>query len=192
MLPTDEDLWDRLRQGDRDALGELATRFFRPLLHYGTRFTADHDLIKDTTQELLLALWQRRAQLSSTESVKLYLFKALRHRLFKSFKQAERLRHDWTEDDLPILGEELPFVEQQQQSFDLTRLNHRLAQLTDRQREILYLRYYENLSYEEIAQLTGINRQSVANTLTRTLDKLRENWIVVVWLLEMGTDVLDF
>lgn len=186
MKPTDEQLWERMREGDRDALAGIATRFYRPLLHYGTRFTADQDLIKDNIQELLLILWQRRTELSQTPSVKLYLFKALRHRLFKEFKRSETLHHDWTEDELPPLNDEIPFVQAQQDAFDLDRLNSLLAKLTPRQREILYLRYYENLGYEEIAQLTGINRQSVANTLHRTLDKLRENWIVVVWWLGAG------
>jgi RNA polymerase sigma-70 factor (ECF subfamily) len=183
--PADETIWQRFRTGDRAALEALARRFYRPLLHYGTRFTADEELIKDSIQELFLTLWQQRGSLGETGSVKLYLFKALRHRLFKEFKRQDLFRHDWTDEELPDEAEEPPFIRQEQATHDQAQLHRLLTGLTDRQREMLYLRYYENLSNEAIAQLMGINRQSVANALHRALEKLRENWVVLVglWLL---------
>ena len=50
-----------------------------------------------------------------------------------------------------------------------------LNSLTGRQKEIVYLRYYEDLSYQEISELLSINFQSVANHLQRAFETLRKN-----------------
>jgi RNA polymerase sigma factor (sigma-70 family) len=190
VTKSDEQLWEELRQDQRDALAELATRFYRPLLHYGSRFTPDTDLVKDNIQELLLLIWQRRHQLAQPASVKFYLFKALRHRLFKDNARRDLFQATSDEYELPV-DEVFSFIEVEQHQADVAQLTRLLGQLTDRQREILYLRYYENLSHDDIAELTGINRQSVANTLHRTLSKLRENWTLFLLLLLVNHKLLQ-
>jgi RNA polymerase sigma factor (sigma-70 family) len=52
------------------------------------------------------------------------------------------------------------------------KLRRAIELLPKRQREDLYLRYFENLTYEEIAQVMGLQRQAVANYL----QKLCEHW----------------
>ena len=46
-----------------------------------------------------------------------------------------------------------------------------------RQREILYLRFNQNLNNEAIADIMGVNKQSVANLFYRTLVELKEKWV---------------
>lgn len=55
-----------------------------------------------------------------------------------------------------------------------------LSLLTDRQREIIYYRYIEELSIEEIAVLTGMNYQSVQNTIQRSLKRIRESLPLII------------
>ena len=56
------------------------------------------------------------------------------------------------------------------------KLQQIMSQLPKRQREALYLRYYENLTYEEIADVMGLRRQAVANYLQYGIQKLRDYW----------------
>ncbi|MNL52910.1 RNA polymerase sigma factor [compost metagenome] len=55
--------------------------------------------------------------------------------------------------------------------------------LTKRQKEVLFLRYYENLDNDEIAEMMGISKQSVSNLLLKSINVLRENWIFLPLLL---------
>ena len=55
-----------------------------------------------------------------------------------------------------------------------------LSLLTDRQREIIYYSYIEELSIEEIAVLTGMNYQSVQNTIQRSLKRIRESLPLII------------
>src|SRR5690606_41672614 len=72
-----------------------------------------------------------------------------------------------------ILYDEAEWLVADEPSEDDERVRKFLAQLPKRQREALYLRYYENLTYEEIAGVMGLQRQAVANYIQYGLRRLR-------------------
>lgn len=171
-------LWDLFRGGDEAAFTELSRRHYRKLAHYGRKFCPDQALIEDSIQEVLIYLWTHRDRLGPATSVRHYLLKSFRHELLRALnkrnptvewtEQWDHLHMQGSEEDLLILSEE--------ESKAVTRLSALLGQLPTRQREILYLRYYQDLGPEEIAQLLDMKPQSVSNSLYRSLSTLRENW----------------
>ena len=64
--------------------------------------------------------------------------------------------------------------------FQLNELKRQMLTLPTREREALHLRYYEDLSVPEIAEVMNVNRQSVSNFLQKALSKLRSRWPVAV------------
>ena len=158
--------WLRFKAGDAVAFGQLSEQFYRTLYNYGTRFTTDTELIRDCIQDLFLDLWSRRQQLSETTFVKAYLLKAFRHKLIKVSLAAKRLQ---TEEQVIILNEH-----RQQQLDYLQRL---ISQLTKRQQEIIYLRFYQQLDHDQIAEVMNLSRQGVSNLLYRSLKELKDNWV---------------
>lgn len=174
------DLWLRFKSGDAVAFGELAQVHYRALYNYATRFSADTEFIRDCIQELYLELWERRTFLSETAFVKSYLLKALRHKLIKEsvrmkrFKEPKELLFDAAEADLSV---ESIIIESEHQKHQIERLNQIVSHLTKRQQEIIYLRFYQNLENEDIAQIMSLGRQSVANLLYRTIKEIKEIWM---------------
>lgn len=184
-------LWQQFRAGDTFAMGALAKKFYSPLFHYGTKFTKDAALIEDSIQDVFLRLWDRRASLGETSSPKFYLFKALRHQLIKSNQQHRKWGEalDWESEPSADDNAEQHLIHQEQLNATHHTLQTCVGELPKRQREALYLRYYEDLSYEEIALIMGINAQSVANLLQHSLKSLRERWplpTLLLLLLLMG------
>ena len=60
MLETDQViLWKTLIEGDRSSFQQLMQLYYEPLFKYGTKFSADTELIKDCIQDLFLNLWVR-------------------------------------------------------------------------------------------------------------------------------------
>lgn len=173
-----QELWQRFKTGDELAFGELAQMHYRSLYNYGLRLTMDSELVWDTIQDLLLELWDRRDTLGDAVFVKTYLLKALRYKLLKVLpQQAARHLDESSSDDLPPADS----IEQQiiadESHTEQTRLLRQLmASLSKRQQEVLYLRFYQNLDNHEIAQIMGLERQSVANLLHRTFRELRSQW----------------
>ncbi|WP_338868705.1 sigma-70 family RNA polymerase sigma factor [Spirosoma sp. SC4-14] len=179
LLPDDDhQLWQQFREGDTVALGLLAKKYYQTLFRYATKFTKDTTLIEDAIQDIFLNLWEHRTHLNDTFFVKFYLLKTLRHHFIKQHQKplpiSERLTSwfDVSDDN----GAESRIIDEE--SWQLTRqqLTTRMADLSKRQQEALYLRYYENLTYEQIAQTMGINSQSVANLLQNSLKRLRDHW----------------
>lgn len=172
----DELLWDHYRNGDENCFTELFRRHYRKLLHYGLKLTPDRQQAEDCIQELMIRLWTRRQTVNTTESVKYYLFKAYRHILFRKLRQT-RVYAEKT-DDMDDFHEDISVEEAliRDESKDLleSKVKLLLNQLTPRQREILYLRFYQNLTPPEIASLLGINAQSVSNIIQRAFIKIRE------------------
>jgi len=174
----DAELWLRFREGSEQAFSELSQRYYRTLIHYGLKFTCDIQTIEDSLQELLIRLWINRGNLKETPSVKFYLIKSFRHQLFLTFRK----KHDYTQ-----LSEELePFyadysseenyIRQESDLIFSNQVKGILDQLPPRQREVIFLRFFHNLSLEEISSLLSINPQSVANIVQRSFHKLREIW----------------
>ena len=173
---TDEALWEAYRKADEKAFAELFQRHYRNLLHYGLKFTPNQQLAEDCIQEVMIRLWTKRYVVKSTESVKYYLLKSYRHILFRKLKQDRRYTEkteeaDSTEEDISV---EEGFIRTESIEMLQRKVGELLNLLTPRQREILYLRFYQNLTPPEIASLLNINTQSVCNIIHRAFSKIRE------------------
>lgn len=173
-----QELWQRFKAGDERALGELARVHYPGLYNYGLRLTTDAELVWDTIQDLFLEIWDHRATIGNAVFVKTYLLKALRYKLLKVRGHQSPVHIDEFESvSLPFSGSIEEEIITNELHTEQERLLHQLmAGLTKRQQEVLYLRFYQNLENHEIAQILGMERQSVANLLYRTFKELRSQW----------------
>jgi len=171
--------WAQFKNGDREAFALLYHTHILPLLAYGSRLCADRDLLKDQVQELFVELWTSRAQLAAPASVKFYLFSALRYKLIRLSKsrhlQADVIRmEDYLHGPRVESSIETSIVEKERQASYIALLKEAVCQLTDRQQEVIQLRFYEGFSHDQIAELMDLNHQSVSNLLYRALCRLKE------------------
>jgi RNA polymerase sigma factor (sigma-70 family) len=101
-------LWRQFKEGNKQALGQMAGEYYRVLFNYGTRFSKDTEFIRDCIQEVFSNLWERREFISIPLSVKSYLFKSLRNIFIdesirlKRFRQSGPLLFDPHENDEPF------------------------------------------------------------------------------------------
>jgi RNA polymerase sigma factor (sigma-70 family) len=187
-LPDDQELWMRFRSGDASAHNALATRYARRLFNYAIRFSQDRDLIKDCVQDIFLELWNGRTRISETPSVQSYLFKAMRRRVFR--EQTKWLKDIEYAENMPFEAEfniETRLIADQSLAELSQKMQRLLNTFPQRQKEILYLRFYENLDHERIGQVMGLTRQSVYNLQQKALIRLRREWLnLAVLLLTLG------
>lgn len=174
-------LWRKFITGDRLAFQELIVSNYRPLVQYGTRFCRDQPFIEDVIQDLFVYLWEHKEDLSDTPaSVRNYLFKAFRNRILFELKQQQRFTDLPEMDDeggellVPCVQETLLHIEANTEVSQ--QISVLMAQLPERQREALFLKYYQDCDIQEIADIMGINRQSVSNHLQKAMIFLRHHW----------------
>lgn len=192
---SDVQLWKQLKNGCELALGKLVKKYFNPLQNYGYKFVQDEDFVKDCVQEVFIEVWQRRERLTTPDSVRAYLLSSVRKRVLREgFRQqilreetTINLENDWHSVELPY---EWAMIEQENVELLTQKVKNMLSQLPKRQREAVYLQFYQNLEREEIAQIMDIHPQSVSNLLQSAFKVFRENWQILYVLI--GTVLQDF
>ena len=174
-------------EGDKTALATIYRAHVQSLLQYGTRFTQDTALIEDAIHDMFVDIWRNRQGLNHTTSIRPYLLTSLRNKVFKAIR-AKQKRNDKSQADVFSTEEsiEKQIIESEELFDRHTRLSKSLSELTDRQREIIYLRYNEGLSYEEICTTLNISYQSARNAASEAIKKLRAHWMFIGTTIFLG------
>jgi RNA polymerase sigma factor (sigma-70 family) len=177
---TDWEIWRELKSGSEVALVFIYQKYFQTLYRYGSQFTRDRPLLKDTIQDLFIELIKRRSRLSDTTSIKYYLLKSIKINLLSKLKKLKRIdyQNDLVEGfDFDIsLSHEQILINHQITEEQRLRINQALQGLTRKQREIIYYFYFQNLPLSEIAPLMSFSgEKSAQNLLYRALAVLRQS-----------------
>ena len=176
LSDTDLTVWARFRQGNQQAFDTLMTTHYRTLFRYGNRFSSDPEFIKDCIQDLFLYLWERRVSLNAEVSVKPYLLASLRRQMHR------KMSGNVFTDSLP--GETEPafhfefsveeqYIREETAGQRAAQLRKLLGTLPARQKEVIYLRFFQNLSRDQIAGVMTITPQTVSNLLQLAFKQLR-------------------
>lgn len=157
----------------------LYNTFYVGLLNYGIKLTGDRDLAKDCITQILLRLWEKKDELPAVENVRGYLTICLRNEIFSEIKSSKlkKIRnrmmlseHDTTEQPYEDL-----LIKTQQNLFVRQKLKKALEKLTQRQKELLELRYFEDLDYDEIAHRCNISKRTAYNLIQTGLINMRKH-----------------
>jgi len=170
----DRSIWDGLMNGQQHAFTVLVRRYTDALYVYGLRLCTDEELVKDCVQEVFLFIWRRRQYLQQPVSLKFYLMKAVRNKIVRELPKWQ-MKDELNESEyqFPDFFMELDENAEMPQEIK-NRMKSYLDQLSPRQREILYLRFYEGLRQQKIAEMMNLNHQSVYNLLRSALASLKK------------------
>jgi RNA polymerase sigma-70 factor (ECF subfamily) len=141
------------------------------LFQFGAKLTNKEELCEDCIQELFVELWNNKSK-SQLQSVKAYLFKALKNKLLHALYQPGTTTALPEDYGVEVSYEALfmAFRENEERS---ARVAKGLEQLSNRQKEIIYLKYYQQLSYEEVGEIMNISYQAARNLLYQSVKTLR-------------------
>ncbi|MEK6480023.1 sigma-70 family RNA polymerase sigma factor [Catalinimonas sp. 4WD22] len=174
LLNNPQKCWKEFLEGSHVAFSQLFKSHYNALFQYARRQYGEETPAHECVQQLFYQLWTRRENISEVSNVKAYLFKALRTSLQKEKKYHQRFLHlDSFSQPITFSHEEI-MVDDETNDIRKMRVAASLNNLPKRQREVLYLKYYENLSYQQIAEVLGMNYQSVVNSVFRAILRLRE------------------
>ncbi|MCK9304121.1 MAG: sigma-70 family RNA polymerase sigma factor [Bacteroidales bacterium] len=176
---SDPQLWAHFKKGDREAFSRIYELYVDVLFAYGAKISADRDMVKDSVHEVFLQLYKQRNNLSDISNLKFYLFKSLKNILLRRINRERRfselfgLRMSSPEFHIEYSVEENIILDEQEKRVKEYVL-HLLENLNSRQREILYLRFNQGFSYDQISKITGIDGNSAKKQVYRIMQKLRE------------------
>jgi len=176
---SNEILWDRLRKSDQKAVEDLYRFNYQILYSYAFKICRDKELSKDCVQELFIQLWEKRDKLNKVSKVRSYLLQSIWHILIKELKKVNKnLPLDENEHyDINIVFSTESILNKNQSIIDNKKaLKAAIDNLSTRQREIIFMQFYEGLSIDEIQQITELKYQSIKNLTYRAMISLRESF----------------
>lgn len=179
--PTDQELLDRARSGDRQALAELLERYQGRVYRFGMKMCRDPEDARDVLQDTLLAMAQTVQDFRGASSISTWLYTIARSFCIKKRRrskfappqersletevgpEAARLQDGAQGPDEALAGKQLEQA-----------IERAIAALAPMYREVLLLRDVEGLTAPEVAEVLGISTQAVKSRLHRARLAVRE------------------
>jgi RNA polymerase sigma factor (sigma-70 family) len=172
-------IWCSFREGDKQAYSYIFVQYKDVLYSYGLTIVPDEELVCDCIQELFLDLWLKRQNLAEVQTIKYYLLVCFRRLLMSKIETRKKHLHQARQaadflDETYTESSETELIHEQFLTESHDKLAASLDHLPKRQKEALYLRYYEKLSYEEIMEVMALSYKSVRNLVSLAIQLLRK------------------
>lgn len=169
---SDEQLLARFVSGDDEALGELASRYERPLIGLCTGMLGDRALAMEAVQETWLRVIRHARTYDGRASVKTWMYQIAINRCrdlgrSRGARTKRELVHHQREDDIRRATSQ-----SDAHSID-PRLEQAVGGLEDHQRETVLLCYHRGLTHKQAAQVLGVPIGTIKSRLNKALIKLR-------------------
>lgn len=159
-------------QGDQSAFAELYNFYKTPAIKFCVSLVKDEEEAENMMHEVFIKIWEKRAQINPTLNFNSYLFTCLRNLAFDYFKKMEKsqlIKQQYIERMEHFDDEELEVEEAK-----FSNLRTAIDALSEKRKLILKLNVEEGKSYQEIAELMRISKNTVKNQLVKAKQFLRE------------------
>lgn len=179
--------WKLLVEGEKQGLYTYFNLFYDDLYRFGLSLYRDPELIKESIQNLFIELWAIRDKLADVGNIQQYVFTIYKRIIYKTHQKSfsndpdRKLPLEEVEEEmLSVKSYESILIASQEDEYLKKRLKYALAKLTPRQKEIILMRYFECLSFKDIAHKTLLTERTGYNTLHSAISALREN-LLFIW-----------
>ena len=172
-------MWDNFRlDGSQEALSLIYYEHFDFLYEFALRYTSERSLIEDCIQNVFGKLLKRRKKLNPVSNLRSYLLQALRRELFDQLQKNKKITFSDKIYDTPDQfcynkAEDQMDAEERERVIQLVHKS--VAKLGPRQREIIYLRFNQDLDYPEIAKMLDISVDSCYKSVYRSIKFIQED-----------------
>ncbi|NJN26627.1 MAG: sigma-70 family RNA polymerase sigma factor [Cyclobacteriaceae bacterium] len=173
------DLWKSVQGGNHQAFRIFYMKFTDVLYNYGKRICHNEEIIKDSIQDVFQGIWEKKENIQINSSIKQYLMTAFRHDLIYKIKKEQKSGTELQSSNFE-LSVESTIIDSEDRMSKNVQLNDALLKLTNRQKEIVFLKYYENLSYDEISSIMDLNKNSLYKLLSGAIQRLKDYMIVLL------------
>jgi RNA polymerase sigma-70 factor (ECF subfamily) len=173
-IESDTILWNQFRDGDEASFVRLFKNYYSNLYHYGCKISRDTTLVEDCIQELFIEMWRSNGK-AEIISLKAYIFKSFKFKLLKALGKIGKMSKLMADQNVDTfqLSHEIFLMNEQENNILTKKVQNALDQLSPRQKEIVYLKFYMDLSYEEVSEIMNINYQASRNLVYQSVKVLK-------------------
>ncbi len=173
---------------DLAAFEQLFKSQFVPVCRFATQYVHDMDTARDIAQKVFIHLWENREKVDPGQSVKSYLFTAVKNRCLNHIRDQKKYRSRILDVDIHDI--DLAFEEDQLALEELQRkVAKALARLPEKCRQVFELSRYQHKKYQDIADTLGISVKTVEAHMSRALKGLREDLKDYLYILIVAANL---
>lgn len=166
----------------REGYELLFRRYYRPLCNHAVRFVQSKEQAEDLVSEVFSNFWKGQLHLHITTSIRAYLFRALRNRIYNHLR--DEFTHQRPTADFLL---DVTETEDPQQILQYTELYHRVQTVVNglppQCQRVFLLSRFESKKHKEIADELSISVKAVEMHITKALGQLRAALFSIVWLV---------
>lgn len=166
-------LWNEFVSGDVCVFKLFYTSYFDELYKYAFKIHPNIDFAKDCVQDVFVEFYERRSFLSKPKNLRNYLYQSIRNKSFRKLKR-ERKYDEFKIDSTAYISESNLFKDEDEHR-NKEILSSLIKGLSKKQQEILFLRFSQGFSYDEIGELLKIDKSSVRKQVYRAIKKIRKS-----------------
>ncbi len=169
-----EDWCKAIRQGDQEAFNTCFRSLFPELTAFATRYLGDRQSGMDMVQDAFVKLWNMRAELDSSRSLRSLMYTMVRNQCLNHIRDVQSKEVLTEQNDLDAF--ENPEVEQSGSNQEQQQLHAFIADLPERQKECIEMSRFNGLSHDEIAEVLNLSARTVNNHIVAGLKTLRSKF----------------
>ncbi len=175
----ESELWLAIQNGDHTSFRVFYMAYTDILYNYGMKICNNDDIVRDCIQDIFEYLWKNKEKVEIQSSIKLYLLTSVKRAIIKKLKDDDK-SSDLSNNKAFELSVESRIINEEAENHKKHLLSKALQQLTKKQREIIFLRYQENLSYEEISLIMSLNRNSMYKLLHAAIKRIKQSVVLIL------------
>lgn len=172
-------LFTKFKEGDDDAYSFFYQYYINDLYAYGISLGGEKEVVKDAVQDIFLKIYFEKKDFVSIEHLRYFLLKSLKNSLYNVYKsKAVSTVTNISEDILSfsitttVLDR---IIDEEDRTMIKQQVDELLSKLTSRQKEAIYLRFMQELEYEEIAEIMDLTPHAARKLISRSLKRLRDD-----------------
>jgi RNA polymerase sigma-70 factor, ECF subfamily len=169
---TDGQVVARVLAGDVDSYAVLVSRYRDRLGRYALHMLGSREDAEEALQDAFVRAYRSLARCDDPERFGAWLFRILLNRCRTSGARGSRRRQTFVADEVALL--EASVEHPAERNAWREEIGMALQQLRPDQREAFLMKYVEDLSYEEMSQVTGVGVSALKMRVLRACDRLRE------------------
>ncbi len=165
---TEKQLSEAIKNSDSSAFRILYYKYYKPLYRYIFYRTYSKELTKDLLQDVFTKLWLNRKKLSSSKSLKSFIYSITSNLLIDHYrKRSSRIKYKNEIFSAKVItGDDT--VE------DKISIQNAVSRLNDKLKDVFILNRYEGFTYKEIADIQCISIKTVEKRMSKALKYLRD------------------
>lgn len=169
--------WKDFKMGSKRAYLAIYQKYAPALYNYSRHICQDKELVKDCIQEVFIKIWVDKEKLGDVNNIKFYLFQCLRRRLIAEISSQKKTHKNnllHNSDFEVVCSHEYCLIREQTTIEEQENILKAINTLSKRQKEIIFLKFYNGLSYKEVAVIMGLNIDSTYNVMTKAIGILKK------------------